>query len=196
VLALLLVFLFFPKPAPTFYLENNYWSTQGVFSAPAFILNKGLYRFVSMPLSDLLTFHLSVLKEIKYGWFLLGLPITSFMGLFVGVFYSRTKSVEGTLYAIALISVSFFLTLDYGRYFYVFFMFALLASSNSVKLYFTTFPKLPFIRLDHATKLFEKIALYRMYFLLTLIIAPSGFWAEKFTVHPRIFTFLHELIFL
>ena len=132
-LLLLLVFLFSPKPAPTFYLENNYWNAQGFHTTHSFIGSKHLYDFVSMPLSDLLSLHISLLKEIENGWFLLGLPLISFMGLFAGIFYARTKSVGGTLYSIGLVSVSFILTLDYGRYFYLFFMFALFASSNQVK---------------------------------------------------------------
>lgn len=188
ILLILLSIALFPKPSPTYFLENSYWSTLE-------LQKHSLYKFSDMPISQVLPMHLDFIFS-KWQYFVI--PVTCFLLLATSLFYKRTSSALGSLYLFSMISACFVLTVDYGRYFYLFIMLTVLASSPSTYKYFTTFPAiLNFNGINSLLGCFlKKIESNKSIILLIAVISPSGYWAGDYQIKPRFYTLMSESDFL
>lgn len=183
VLFSLFLIVLYPKPSPTFLLEQTYWSSLE-------LQDTSLYEFVDMPLSEVFPKHIGFMMS-KWEYFIM--PLLCFMLITTSMFYKRTLNVLGALYLFSMITVCFVLTVDYGRYFYLFLIFSTLASSSAVSKYFTTFPAiLNFQSLNLLDGSLRKIEANKKYLLLFAVFAPSGFWAGEYQIRPRFYTLMAE----
>ena len=187
VLFALFLIVLYPKPTPTFLLEQTHWSSLE-------LQDTSLYKFADTPLREVLPKHIGFIMS-KWEYFII--PVVCFMLLATSMFYKRTLNVLGALYLFSMISVCFVLTVDYGRYFYLFLIFSTLASSSAVSKHFTTFPAiLNFKSLNLLGGSLSKIEANKKYLLLFAVFSPSGFWASAYQIKPRFYTLLAESDFL
>jgi len=172
--------------APNFSLETGFWPQHGVSGLEDTVL----YGFATTSLGELIaihyesTMHYPVLALIQWG-------------LLAGAmfFYLAHRNVPPLVFGwfIAMFAVSSVLTIDHGRYAYMFFMFAVLLSSDVRKSWFDfDLPALPPIR--WATDLTQSLmtAMMRVagialpVVLALLIISPSGFHTGDMDWTPRV----------
>jgi hypothetical protein len=187
-LIFLILFTISPTPPPTYFLENTYWMDRGID-----LKSYNLYQFADMRATEIITIHLGyILSKIE----LVVVPVLCFMLFILSVFYKRTQSLTGTIYILVMVSTCFLLTVDYGRYFYLFVMFIFLASQKKTTKLFSTFPTIPIIKDSSPIKrTLQKVEAYKIYLLLILVFSPSGFWAGAYQLTPRFYTLLIENTF-
>lgn len=184
ILILSLFLLLYPKPDPTFLLEDTHWSDKGYE-----LKDHHLYQFVTMGIYDVLAYHFGYFRDKL---FYIVIPLLSFISLSIIFFYQRTKDSVAALYYLGMVSVCFILTIDYGRYFYLFWMYAILSSHPKVSYLFIKPWSFINFRPDFIDRGLSWLYQFRTLFLVTLVLAPSGYWIGVYQLYPRIMTLVHE----
>lgn len=170
---------------PTYLLEHEYWPAQGVEDLRA----RHLYLFAELPLGTLLDLHQGLIRE---NLVLIAPSLLLFGIIYVSLILQRTGSLLLTGYFIAALVVFFTLTIDYGRYFYLPFAIALLMTSPGVapRLWDPTRPhRAP----DDNPRAPVNAPVWLTPVMLGFVLAPSGYYAEAYTMIPRIAITLSEL---
>ena len=184
----ILFVIFMPKPTPTYILENTIWNDLQ-------LRNTNLYKFTEMSLKDVLPIHIGFISE-KWHYFITA--VICFILFTASTFYAKTKSIIGVFYLLITIAICFILTVDYGRYFYLFLIFYFIASNHKISSYFCTFPqslqKIDDIKLFHS--FFTFVGKHKLLILIIATLAPSGYWSGEYQIKPRFITLLAENDFL
>ena len=187
-----LVSSLFLRTTPTYWLEKEFWPQRGVEGLP----DSYLYTFAEMGLMDVLSLHLSWI----YQYFIpFGLSVLAFLPLLVLVSLSRGGSRLFRLYVLLLTAMCFILTVDYGRYFYLFFYYMILATHPAVREMFSLAPLSrlwPEKGLGGAAAFRPEsiINSYRYLIWGVFIIAPSRVWLGYHGVNPRVVDFTSSIL--
>ena len=184
VLLLSLVCILIPKPEATFMLEDTYWADKGYS-----LKSHHLYLFVDMGILDVLDYHLGYFRD-KASYIII--PLFCFIALLVVFFFQRTRDSIATIYLFFMVSVCFVLTIDYGRYFYLFWIYTVLSSHSKVSYMFVRPWGFITIRPNIIERILVRLGSYRVLILVFFTLAPSGYWIGVYQLTPRFMTLLNE----
>jgi len=194
VLAAATAFLFAPKPDPTYLLETTYWPDQGYGD----LKETYEYMFVEWGLSDIIRFHIELLDG--HVW-------SSLIGMFaitvLSVVYivKRSENVALATYYILMIMFFSIVSIDYGRYYYVYFGFAILSTHAKATDYFSfaPFPQildrfLPDTQRRISDALLSVGSVSRAIMIAFFALCPVGYWAAETSFPPRLLQLFGDII--
>lgn len=186
IVAIFVFSILFLSGEPTYGLERDYWPAQGVSD----LETTHLYQFAEKSITEVLALHLSLIQE----YFIIFAPgVVLFLLLCCTYIYRRTSTAYPVVFFIVLCLVSFVLTIDYGRYYYLFFFLCVFLSSDNVRGYY----QLPrgldalFGRIfEYVNASFQNLSRVSKYFFAAtaaaFVLAPVGYYIEYYDPWPRV----------
>lgn len=179
----------------SYRMERDYWPAFGITD----LLASHLYSFSDLPLSETISFHLEMIsRKFVAG----GASLIAFFFICTITIYLRSRSLFLVLYFSCAMGVMGILTVDYGRYYYLFFFAAVLMSDQRAMLYVILEPIK--VILDEKlvnSRLFAKwrcdavrLTRIRTLALLVICLAPTGFYIGSLKMTPQFVRVVSEFL--
>ncbi len=181
-IAIFAIFILILPENLTYQLENHYWPIYGIEN----LTETYLYNFAGGSLQETLYLHLHFIsKNILLG----GWSLAAFFIFVLGFIYSATKSVPICTYFALLLLVMGILTVDYGRYYYLFFFCAVFLSYGQASSYMELRPLVILVRYLSMEQFLKRgfviCERHKTTTLTLLCLAPTGFWIGEVDPIPR-----------
>ncbi len=167
-------------------LEHTYWPNQGITN----LMDNHLYKFSTMPFKQVIFLHVGFI----YDNILLITPgILSFFTFAYIYIVKKYNTIIPAVWFLLTTALFFILTVDYGRYYYFLFIFLLFFTCSTGRKYFQ-FKEISYIGHLVASPILSRIDNFSSGYinrcglisLLIFALSPSGFWADSYTIYPRV----------
>ena len=179
---------------PDYHLEREYWPERGIDG----LRSTHLYGFAELGLADVVPMHLEMIRA----HLVQALPgFVAFLLFCCGLLRARTGRPLPALWFLVVYLVFAVLSVDYGRYHYLFFAWALFASTEVASPWFD-FREVETLGRRMAPRTVEAFDaalcwLHEragMVLLVIFVLAPAGPWVERYELHPRFVEFALEVL--